>query len=343
LTSEFFGRTKRGNLIIIVAHGVGPMSNLDGVLKAYSWEYKSNRRKRGGRITRSQFLKLESGKYGDVEIIDFKKYYFESPYKYPFIQTLRSSEAMNDLLVKARLGPMAEQYIEAHTKYAREWHRERAGTNPENPFNLPISQEYLDERRNFHIHSSFSISDPYILRFGDAANCPYAVMKNTFEESGYAFAHLISTSSLAHVHHEGNESLCLDVNCHEWGNGVRLVGIKPGEKIITGIHRGPNSYEMIKNNWEELMVPVTHQEMFGFRALMFVDDYVFTQYRKYGARMDTWEPEYVVKSTKKIGDPVLFRTTIGGYHAFFRFDIKEVKQIAPSEANGYYFISKTFP
>ena len=36
LTGEYFGSTKQGTKIIIVAHGIGPMATLDGIQKAYS-------------------------------------------------------------------------------------------------------------------------------------------------------------------------------------------------------------------------------------------------------------------------------------------------------------------
>lgn len=73
---------------------------------------------------------------------------------------------------------------------------------------------------------------------------------------------------------------------------------------------------------------------------MKVGEQWFTQYPKKGARMDTWEPEYVVNSAKKVGKPITFRTTVGGYHGFFKFATNEVKAIAPSTANAYYFVSE---
>lgn len=48
LTAEYLGFSKQGNRILIVAHGVGPMSTLEGVQKAYSWEYTDKERDRRG-------------------------------------------------------------------------------------------------------------------------------------------------------------------------------------------------------------------------------------------------------------------------------------------------------
>lgn len=344
LSAEYYGFNKQGNLILIIAHGVGPMSTLDGICKAYSWEYKDHQRnRRGGRITQQEFWDLESGKFGAVEVVEYEPYCRR--YQYPFIQTLHSSEAMTDPVLKARFGPQAEQYVAAHTAYARKWHREQAGFNPENECKLPDDshQRYLSRRMRQHVRDMAENSDPYIIQVEDAANCAYLGIDCRIPEKGYAFAHLISTGRLCNLHHEGNESLVLDVSCHEWWNGVRLVGIKAGGSIISGIHAGPDARALLRKHWRELMVPIFPPDinLVGFCALMKIGSQWFTQYPKQGEAMDTWEPEFAVVSTKKIGQPVLFRTTVGGgYYGFFRFGINEVKAYAPPGANAYYFVGE---
>ena len=47
-SAEYLGRSRSGNRIIIVAHGVGPMATLDGILKAYSFEFNDKTRGRRG-------------------------------------------------------------------------------------------------------------------------------------------------------------------------------------------------------------------------------------------------------------------------------------------------------
>lgn len=343
LTAEYLGFSKQGNRILVIAHGIGPMSTLDGIHRAYSWEYNDkDRNRRGGRITQQEFLALEAGKFGEVYIVDFEAYCRR--YEYPFLQVLRSSEAMTDPVLKARFGPQAEQYVLTHTAHARAWHREQAGVDPENKYQLPDYEQFLGRRRRQHLNDGAEASDPYIIQLGDASNCCY-----TFDpchghrsiEDGYAIAHLISTGRLCHLHHERNESLTLDVNCHEWWNGVRLVGIQAGGSIRSGIQAGPKAYELLRKHWRDLLVPMKKPEVAGFRALMQIGKQWFTQYPKKGEQMDTWEPEYLVTSMKKIGQPVLFRTTVGGYHGFFRFGVNEVKSIAPPNANAYYFVSES--
>jgi hypothetical protein len=71
-SAEYFGYSKGGVRILIVAHGIGPMSTLEGILKAYSYEYKDKERnRRGGRIPQSEFQKLEDGFYGEVSVVEF--------------------------------------------------------------------------------------------------------------------------------------------------------------------------------------------------------------------------------------------------------------------------------
>ena len=59
--------------------------------------------------------------------------------------------------------------------------------------------------------------------------------------------------------------------------------------------------------------------------------------------MDTWEPEFVVTSAKKIGKPVLFRTTSNGSDVFFKFGVKEVQALSSSNANAYFFCGEPRP
>lgn len=333
LTAEYLGLSKQGNKILIVAHGIGPMSTLDGATKAYSWQFKDkDRRREGGRITQQEFWDLEAGKFGEVSVIDFDSYCRR--YQYPFIQVLRASEAMTDQVLKARFGPQAEEYIKAHAEHARAWHREQAGVDPENKYQLPNHDQFLDRRRRQHLNDGAENSDPYIVQQGPSSY-PYWKM-----DEGLAIGHLLSVGGLCNLHHEGSESLTHDVGTHGWNDGTRVVGIQAGGNIRSGLHRGPDAYRLLRKHWPDLLVPVAQPEIVGFRGLVQIGDQWFTQYPKKGEGMDTWEPEYVVSSMEKIGEPVQFRTTVGGYHGFFKFGTNEVKAIAPPNANAYFFVGE---
>jgi len=340
LTAEYYGLSKSGKLLLIVAHGIGPMSTLDGITCAYSWEFKDKSHShRGGRIEQEEFWKMEAGHYGYVDVIDYEAYC--KRYQYPFIQILRTSEALTDPVLKARLGPQAESYILAHSEYARAWHREQAGLDPENRYQQDPDNwaRYLDRRRGQHEEAGAENSDPFILKLGDAANCSYLGENCRLPEKGSAFAHLISTGALCHCHHEGHESLTLDIDCHEWWNGVRLIGIKAGNSVISNIHQGPDVRRLLHNHWRDLLMSVAQPlTSIGFRHLVRIGDQWFTDFPKQGASLDTCEPEYVVTSQREVGQPVLFRTEIAGYHGLFKYGIKDVDAIAPPEANAYFFV-----
>lgn len=90
-SSEYFWKTKQGTRIIIVAHSNSPMATLQGACKTYSKSFR-NKKKRieGGRITEKEFYDLESGKYGDVTIVDVEE--LTRRHKYLFIgTTIRAS------------------------------------------------------------------------------------------------------------------------------------------------------------------------------------------------------------------------------------------------------------
>ena len=342
LTAEYFGFSRQGNLILIVAHGIGPMSTLSGIQKVYGWQFKDKARNhQGGRITQQEFLDLEAGRFGAVDVIDFEAYCRR--YEYPFMQVLRSSQAMTDPVLKARFGYLAEQYVQAHTNFARAWHREQYGINPENRYNLPTHEQYLDRRRRRHLEMLQLDSDPYIIKLEDAGNLCYTFGPEHGHrkiELGYAIAHLISTGRLCHLCHDGNESLTLDVGCHEWGNGTRLVAIQEKGAILSGIQSGPDARDLLRKHWQNLLVPVKEPGAIGLCGLMKIGKQWFTQYPKKGESMDTWEPEYAVTSMTKVGQPVFFRTKIGGYHMFVRFGLNELKDMASPEANAYSFVGE---
>lgn len=327
LTAEYLGYSKAGNRILIVAHGIGPMAMLDGALKAYSWTFKDKDRDRtGGRITAQEFLRLEAGEYGEVSIIDFDSYC--KRYTYPFHQQLRFSQAIVDPVLKARCGPKAEEYVVAHARAARMWHRDQ--------------EQFLHRNRSQHKEDGAEGSDPFIIGLEDAANCSYAFgLQNKPRpiEEGYAVAHLISTGALNVLGNGGHESFVADISCHEWNDGVRIIGMRSGGDIRQGLRSGPDARELLRNHWRSLFLPARERQDVGFYALVLFDDRWFTQYPKIGERSDTWEPEFLVTSAHKIGTPALFRTT-ASIPASFQFGIKEVQAMAPPEANAYFFCGK---
>ncbi len=316
MSAEYVGYGKEGLKILIVAHGIGPMSTLDGVLAAYSWHYNDKSRNReGGRISAEEFLKLESGYYGDVEIVDLEDYIRTR--EYPFIAHLHSSEAMNDPVLRARLGPKAVDYIKCHRAYAIKFH------------------EQVHHKRN-----TLRIDNPYIIDVRGPAS--YWVDRYKIED-GMACAHLLSVGGISTSHHRSEynvPSWMSDIHVHEWYDGVRLIGVREGD--ITSIGKGPDPYHLLRTHWQELLVPSGNKRPLpgNFYTLMKLPDGTwFVQCHKPGAAMDNGEPEYLVTSIEPIGEPVSLYTDIHHYHGFFKYAKSEVRRVVePLGANAFALV-----
>lgn len=310
-TAEYYGLDKNGRKKFIVAHGVGPMSTLDGALKAYSHEYKDkSRNNRGGRISQQEFWDLESGKYGPVEVLDFEAIMWDFKFnliEYPFLETLSPYQCLYNNLLRTRLGPKAEEFIELHSKITSEW---------------------LENQQNE------SIYNPRIIQMGDADNCGYIYHPL---EKGLAFAHLISIGGLTNVIQSGHSSLITDIGCHEWWNGTKFIGIRKDAKM-NKIDKCVDGSDLLEQNWKQLMVPVEKPVYPGsIRRIKNYQGQDFVEYLKNGNCIDIGEPEFLVLSKEPIGEPVDFKTTTGGTDLFFRYDIKEISVLAPPESNSYSF------
>lgn len=313
LTAEYFG-TLAGRASIIVAHGIGPMSNLQGILDAYRYEFDDkSRNHRGGRISQVEFEKLARGEYGEVSIIDYEEYrnqwgdvHFRAPTGYR-----RASDASRDALLVARLGPQAHEYIMRHAALARQYYQKEA---------------------------SLVVADPYIVDVEEPRNLPYWCHE---VESGLAFAHLTSIGSMCLVHHQSGMKLpswACDVGIHEWWNGVRILGVRPGS---TGkIQDGPDARRLLRKHWPELLEPSSlDRAPDGLFVLMQMPEKTwFTQIPKKGASVDTYEPEFRVTSIEKVGELVRFYTESNYPVPIFRYDIREAQAMLPKEANAYELV-----
>lgn len=325
LSAEYVGLSKDGNPIAIVAHGFGPMETLDGILAAYSHEFKDKERNnRGGRISADEFRKLEDGTYGEVSVIDLTAVWNRREYAFGS-HPVTTVEITEEPLWQARLGPKWQEYVHYHEQFAREW----------------------EEDNVFEPHTK-----PCIIAMDGAANCSYCC-RELFDRwmeltPRTAIAHLLSVGPLSHNHHqywghryvnlEYRESLSCDVSCHEWWNGTRMVGIRSGGAIK--FHPGlPDFQYLVQSKLDKLWRPNPEgSKNFtdGFWHLVPINGKFFTDYRKQGDGMDLYEPEHLVTDIAALPGPNMkLRTTIGGYHGFFKYGIEEVRRIAPKGVNAY--------
>jgi hypothetical protein len=346
-TAEYFGQGADGRKKLIVAHGVGPMSTIEGIKDAYSWEYKDKERnRRGGRISADEFLKLEAGEYGTatvltsglqflrldpeeqypVFVVDFMDY-VESVGEYVFHRHVAFSEALFDLLLLVRLGPKGPRYLADHQRHAFVWHAEQR---------VPLP----------------GIRPPYIIFNKGASNCSYVTVEKVSGkydwshpqpsqlEEGKAMAHLIRIGRLEHTRTSDYlarwEGLTCDVSCHEWSNGVRLLAVPKDTHWNGGIKEAPDPGRVLRQRWQELMRPVAagsyvpprlyHLEQSGNEW--------FTHYPKPsdGARMDEGDIEFHVRSLSPVGEKGVFKVD-GDF--FLRYHLSQVVALAPAGANAY--------
>ncbi|MBI2109141.1 MAG: hypothetical protein HYT93_03100 [Parcubacteria group bacterium] len=313
LTAEYFG-VLAGRTSIIVAHGIGPMSTLQGILDAYRYEFDDkSRNHRGGRISQVEFDKLARGEYGDVSIIDYEEYrnrwgdqQFRAPTGYR-----RASDASRDALLVARLGPQAHEYITRHAALARQYYQKQA---------------------------SKEVGDPHIIDVEEPGNLPYWCRDI---EPGLAFAHLTSIGGIGLIHHQNGMQLpswACDVGIHEWWNGVRLLGVRPGP--VGKVQDGPDARRLLRKHWQELFEPSgLDRTPDGLFVLMQMPDKTwFTQFQKKGASADSYEPEFRVTSMEKVGELARFYTESNYPVPIFRYDIREAQTVLPKEANAYELV-----
>jgi hypothetical protein len=304
-SAEYVGMSKGGNKIIIVAHGVGPMSTLEGAQQAYS-HHEKNGARNGGRITRAEFLKLESGKYGEVQIVDFEE--VVSCLQNSFNRVMTSAEIQKNPLAKARLGKNWHNYVLKHDEIA--FH-------------------------NIRIIQGRKVPDlymPNILQSNHAGgDCSYEYTKI---KRGEAFAHLLSISAVS------NHDVTCDVKCHGLNDGTRFVGIRKEHDFTENVFLdGPSTNCqkcLIERYWRNLLVPAGMQHFPTLRRLTTINDSFFALYSK------NTDPEFFVKSVTVIGEPVRFKMmpnscvdTTDEQLSLHKIETNTVESLVPKGASAY--------
>lgn len=368
-SAEYVGIGADGSLKIIVAHGVGPMATIDGIKRAYKWQWgDKDRRRRGGRITAQEFLDLEAGKYGETNIVDVTDDSFRgiTPFKFAAVNVInfwdyldittedtndafsryyRTISAMVNPLLCMRLGPHAREYLLKHGGLALDFDRE------EDPVEDCNDSAFEVDKRLFS----------YITMVDDASNCPYVDIdgqrlathgeyrcywwRPRKPENGYAFAHLLNIDQLMITHtHEIGKALMSSPGVHEWSNGAKFIGVPQGAKLDSGLETAPYADDAIRRHWQRYAEPVEEgfTPIVPFRVDRF-DDTWFAQYPKVMhdvACMDSGDAEFHVNSIEQVGEPGSFTVD---ETFFLRYQLSQVQRIAPKEANAYEIVDTSRP
>ena len=107
-SGEFYGISKGGTPIIVVAHGI------DDLLKDKKTIARSTKDSGGNsklKLTTRQFRRLENGEYGSAQVLDWDT--VMGMREYP-ASVLSYNEAMKEPLLRARLGPEADKLLTRH-------------------------------------------------------------------------------------------------------------------------------------------------------------------------------------------------------------------------------------
>lgn len=203
-SAEYVGHSAGGVPLIVVAHGLGPLTDPEGSPEVFIQKATG-----GGewRMSPEAFRAMTDGFYGPVAIIELRSILRSR--KFALMEMLTYDQTCDDPLVRARLGIRCQEFLDRQRELSRSW----------------LRNKYRDTFRNECVMSQ-----------RDARRSPYAC---TDVET--PMAHPLAISPLLeyrHGHWDGpdgeHESLVTEIACHERTDEVRIVGIR-GQVRLTEI------------------------------------------------------------------------------------------------------------
>lgn len=307
-SAEYFGFSPAGVPLIAVAHGVGPLAEPEGPLMAY---VAHRDRHRHARIPREEFLKVIGGAYGPVEIVELLDLYRLR--RFPLMEMLSYEQACEDPLVRARLGPHGQAFLDRHRRVSREW----------------LDEEDLEARRNC-----------CILSLRDTPREGYAAL----QDKDWAYAHLLGISPLtdySHGHwepHLQHRSLVTELALYDWGDRSGAIGVRddgPIGRVHPGMGLVASSFE---RHWRRLVRPTAAPPP-PMPLLRSFDGLWFTCHPGTGASPGTGEPDRPVRQIATHPEYRTFKMPIvNGDHRVLTFDHRRVAAEAPPWADAYRIV-----
>lgn len=296
-TAEYIGKSRAGNPLLITAHGIGPLAD---------WSDHTNRRAvhcRGWapdlvEVSKEEFLKLESGGYGDVSVTELSGLN-------PHYEAVHAHSAMQDPRIVAALGPRAHEYAQRH--------KDIAAAEQGNTFIFDVdSHKYANIDRFI---ANEGIEGPFyggsLLTVGQLVNTHHTVRRKNY---------VSPTSSL----HAG----FID-------GAARMIGIR-GEGRLGIVNAGIDAViNRLKAEGKPLMIPAQIPPH-GFYEISERNGQFFGVLSQYGgvAREDDALTVRVLEM-EQIPGPDSFKTTVPAYHGWIKYATSEVQKIAPPAANAY--------
>ena len=307
-SAEYFGLDANGKKMLAVMHGVGPLATSKGIVAAYARKGEHNRRLPGF-VTQEMFESILAGREGPVSVVEMPD---DGEAVYKMFRRLTAAEAMHDPIAVARMGSKLLEYFVSHEKAARTLFK--------------ICDDRAPDTDAFMLD----------LRPGDNDASYWRT-----PEKGTAQAHLISVSGLNRCSSpEHGIRAMVDITLHDWSDGTRYMGIRPGAGPIR-VHRGPKYDRMLELEETRRMLLVPRDGApIDMRSIVRIDDgngdpVYAAREALVGAGLDGY-PDVPVLSLEEIGEPRTMSIEPYGHHAFFNYALKDVEPLAPEGANGYF-------
>jgi hypothetical protein len=340
MSAEYYGLYKGEKPTIVVAHGVGPLSTLEGIESAYHAGLGRDERPEYGQISQDVFDKLVEGEFGEVRTVDVEELFTY----YNFILALAYKNGKSNLpglydngylttralagdpLYLARVGnsDIALSYLNTHERVALAHFREMKSVH-----GILIE----DNASVYAAKMDWSYRAPYD-HYDDVKK--WYVRKPAIDRlkgKGFAYAHLLSIGQIIRtgLHVTRYDQLTFDIGTHGWSDGYRLLGMRDGS-----CH---NVKEFNFAKVESKTPPSAHVSPVAeivptFTSLIEVNQKLFTEAPKDGCSADTGTVVFEVSSAKGIGEPVHINLKEENMFVL-RYDLDEVLAVKPEGANAY--------
>jgi hypothetical protein len=322
MSAEYLGISRGGNRILIVAHGVGPLTKPDAVVRAYQHEQAKGRHSASSpvpTITNKEFWDLESGKYGEVYIIDFDDLCKRTAAEIVrsnlvFRLELSVAEALAEPLVMARLGKNAAEYLQHILKQSRRLH-ERQSDDP-----------FCKDIRLITLQAVYDSVENWLKEGGEGAFAKLLDIGQLEEKAGY-------------VDEDDDDS----PECHYydvflsdyyWTDTAHLIGVQASAGDNMPEVYCPPSFEnkLFQKYWPMIMEmnPTSKTKKIPFCGLTQIGDQWFTQHPIAGECRDySGNPEFLVTESTRVHEGEKTFTA-------FNWSISAIRKTAPARANAYH-------
>jgi hypothetical protein len=340
MSAEYYGLYKGEKPTIVVAHGIGPLSTLDGIEAAYRAGEGRSDRPDYGQVSQDVFDNLVEGKYGEVKVVDVEELFTY----YNFILGLAYKNGKSNLpglydngyfttralagdpLYLARVGnsDIALTYLNTHERVAQAYFRETKnihGVLIED--NTPVYAAKMD----------WSYRAPYD-HYDDVKK--WYIRKPAIDRlrgKGFAYAHLLSIGQIigTSLYVTRYDHLTFDIGTHGWTDGYRLMGMRDGSCMNVKEFRFSQLKAKTPNS---AIVNPNGETVPEFASLIEVNNKLFTEAPKEGCSADSGTAVFEVTTAKVLGDPVHINLTSENMFVL-RYDLDEVLAVRPDGANAY--------